>query len=120
MVPIRELGYKIEFIFQGGFGGPLTEMMLNLNSLVGFGQDADGNDVINTAVQAALYLAADDFGARRRVCTYPAGTADSFRNGEFELYLKTHNYIVSHELRVDMSGCTADQIFQFAGKFVPL
>lgn len=117
MVPLRDLGYDIQIVFQAGQGGSQTEMLLNLASLVGFEPDADGNDVIVSKVQAALYFAADDFGARRRVCTYPLGTADAFRSGQFELYLKSHNYIVSHELVLDFSGLNAEQYFELTGKF---
>ena len=116
-VPIRDLGYDIQIVFQCGQGGSQTELMLNLASLVGFEADADGNDVITSTIQAALYFAADDFGGHRRVCTYPSGTADAFRSGQFELYLKSHNYIVSHEVLVDFSGLNLEQLSILAGEF---
>lgn len=95
---LRDLGYQVDFVMQCGLGGPQSEAFLNFDSLIGFDKDVNGHDRIITKVQAVMYLAADDFGCRRRANVYPAGAAEAMRNGEFEAYLKRHDYIISNQL----------------------
>ena len=90
-------------------------MLTNLNSMSGFGQDANGNDKISVEVRTCLYSKCDGTGNRRKVCGYPDKIAQAAREGRLEDYLNRSDFIVSTEIHNNFGNMTPRDVVIYGG-----
>ena len=114
---LRELGHKMEVVYQTGNGGPQMKQAQNGSALYGFGTDQDGHDKIICSTDVVLYSHTDGFGRRRRVSSYPERLVESMRDGFLEDHLSRTDYILSTEVRQDLSGLNMPEVIVYVGKF---